>query len=145
MEPRDAWVQVRVTEGELSAWKLAALQSGRSVSEFVRLVVRQAINGKPKTGRFLTAEIRRSSDGEVVLAIDLDIMRPPNVKLALPPGEYYSVAADKGGKEHMVRFKVPEGAGQNALMLTGLEEGSYALAIRSTTVMVGSGGAATET
>ena len=46
MEPRDAWVQVRVTEGELAAWKLAALQSGRSVSEFVRLVVRQAINGE---------------------------------------------------------------------------------------------------
>ena len=49
MEPRDAYVHIRVTEEELSAWKLAALQSGRSVSEFVRLVVRQAING-PRGG-----------------------------------------------------------------------------------------------
>ena len=45
MEPRDAYVQIRLTDGELAAWKLEALRSGRSVSEFVRLVVRQAING----------------------------------------------------------------------------------------------------
>lgn len=45
MEPRDAYVQIRLTDEELAAWKLEALRSGRSVSEFVRLVVRQAING----------------------------------------------------------------------------------------------------
>lgn len=87
----------------------------------------------------MTAFRIRDSSGTMVAGVEVDVTKPPGVRLLLPPGSYEAVVfADGDKKPTVIPFEIGDDAGQ--ALIGRLVEGTYMIAAGNIAVSYGGRG-----